>query len=687
MNKNNLNEILKEKEAKEEQSNAQNSEMHLDDAARVKVLSPTRLVMKRFARNRLAIFGLALLVFMFVFCFLGPLFYPYGQKQTFYKYDHLNQDYALAKERTEYTGYVLDESAEIPRNVENKANSMIGKAEKSETGVIITQGDEGEWYSVVRLADNIYTLCTQPMEEVASFGNRAIFIGTYSSVGKSITYEGEALGSGFEAIAAASCVGTGGEFNYGGVTYTFTKGTQPKTFDIYSQSGGGFTYSADALDAEFETLAQDAAAENLIFVYNDGIYTTVGSEEEGYAVYQMGEPVPAQLYSKYVFASMVSGQTVPDEFKPVALSAVGAGLKSFTAPDGKNYSVEEEDGILTFVDAEGNGYAELTTFAISRYNGEDTMEYDLKNAIIGTIEEMESTGAKTGTLVHALPEQDEQGAYVYNEDGELQYEDAELTITRTNTGEYVVNCDMITYLIDRYAKPSSTHLLGTDGDGFDVLARIMYGGRISLMVGFVVVIIETLLGTIMGGIAGYFGGFIDNIIMRLVDIFYCLPMMPIMIIIGAMMDAQRVGPYVRLIVMMAALGIMGWASIARLVRGQILSLREQEFMVATEATGVRVSKRIFRHLVPNVMPQLIVVSTASLGGVILTESTLSFLGLGVKHPLATWGSMINSVSTATAMKTYMHIWVPVGLLICLTVIAFNFVGDGLRDAFDPKSKQ
>ena len=155
-----------------------------------------------------------------------------------------------------------------------------------------------------------------------------------------------------------------------------------------------------------------------------------------------------------------------------------------------------------------------------------------------------------------------------------------------------------------------------------------------------------------------------------------------------MMDKLKVDPYVRLFYLMAILGILGWAGIARLVRGQILSLREQEFMVATEATGVKVSKRIFRHLLPNVMPQLIVNMTASLGGVILTESTLSFLGLGVRHPLATWGTMINSVTaTNEDMIRYTYIWIPVGLLICLTVIAFNFVGDGLRDAFDPKMKR
>ncbi len=176
--------------------------------------------------------------------------------------------------------------------------------------------------------------------------------------------------------------------------------------------------------------------------------------------------------------------------------------------------------------------------------------------------------------------------------------------------------------------------------------------------------------------------------MRLVDVFYCIPSMPILIIMGAFFDALKMNAYVRLIWLMAILGILGWAGVARLVRGQILSLREQEFMVAEEATGMRAGKRIFRHLVPNVMPQLIVSATMGLGSVIITESTLSFLGLGVKHPLATWGNMINSVTGSSEdMIRYAYIWVPIGLLICLTVIAFNFVGDGLRDAFDPKMKQ
>ena len=192
---------------------------------------------------------------------------------------------------------------------------------------------------------------------------------------------------------------------------------------------------------------------------------------------------------------------------------------------------------------------------------------------------------------------------------------------------------------------------------------------------------------IVGGISGYFGGWVDNVLMRLVDVIYCIPSMPLYLILGSIMDHYRATPTVRIYMLCVIMGSIGWVGIARIVRGQILSLREQEFMVAAEATGVRVSRRIFRHLVPNVVPQLIVFATMDLGAVILAEATLSFLGLGIKYPAASWGSIINAVNDSYVMTNFLFVWVPAGILILLTVLAFNFIGDGLRDAFDPKMKR
>ena len=251
--------------------------------------------------------------------------------------------------------------------------------------------------------------------------------------------------------------------------------------------------------------------------------------------------------------------------------------------------------------------------------------------------------------------------------------------------QYLIKEQTDTLVWDSYAFPSRSHLLGTDKNGMDMLTRLMYGGRVSLMIGFVVVILCAVLGVVLGGVAGYFGGWTDTMIMRLVDVFYCIPTTPLLIILGAAMDGLRLPASTRMFLLMLTLGFLGWPELARLVRGQILSLREQEFMVAAEAAGLPAGRRIFRHLLPNVVPQLIVTCTGRLGGAIITEATLSFLGLGVKFPFASWGNIMNDVASAHVLTSYWFVWIPAGVCLVLAVLGFNFVGDGLRDGFDPRT--
>lgn len=270
------------------------------------------------------------------------------------------------------------------------------------------------------------------------------------------------------------------------------------------------------------------------------------------------------------------------------------------------------------------------------------------------------------------------------------YSETEIFYLNPETGEEVYMTDseaVASSILNAKAKPSLAHPLGTNESGQDVLTRLMYGGRISLMVGFVVVIVEMLLGVTMGGIAGYYGGKVDMVIMRLVEMFVSIPFIPLMLIISSLLISLKVSPQDKIYYTMFIMGIIYWAGVARMVRGQILSLREMEYMQAAEATGIRTSRKIFRHLVPNVMPVIIVMATMDLGGVILMESTMSFLGIGVGMPYASWGNMVQSVNDNVIMRNFMNIWVPPGLCILLVVLAFNFVGDGLRDAFDPKMKR
>ena len=498
----------------------------LNDDRRVKVLSPGAMVAKRFFRNRIAVVGLAILAFMFLFSFLGGIITPYAENEQFYRTDEQHKDYA---------GVVLNEEFR---------------------------------YAVA---------------------------------------DGQELGNVLQAQVVLAMQRHQEEFTYKDVDYRLVEEGQ----DLYRIA-----------------LADD---------------TTLG------------------IAYKDIISSSVEGAKPSFDFQYQALLAYTNGLGSFSA-DGEDYTIDE-NGV---VEKSGNEVAFISRYVVQPVMADVFLPRDFQEQLIICLQEGKDVFSYT----------DADGV------------NAEYTITyRADLKTWTVLQETATRVYDTYSYPSKAHWLGTDRNGMDMLTRLMYGGRVSLIIGFIVEIISTVLGIILGGVAGYFGKWVDNLIMRIVDIFYCIPSMPIIIILGAAMDAMSVDPQIRMLYLMLILGFLGWPSMARLIRGQILSLREQEFMTATEALGISVSRRIFKHLVPNVIPQIIVSVSMGIGGTILTEATLSFLGLGVKFPFASWGNIINDVNNTFVLTTYWFIWIPAGLLLLLTVLAFNLVGDGLRDAFDPKMKR
>lgn len=224
--------------------------------------------------------------------------------------------------------------------------------------------------------------------------------------------------------------------------------------------------------------------------------------------------------------------------------------------------------------------------------------------------------------------------------------------------------------------PTAEHWLGTDSSGRDVFSRLIYGARISLSVGIVAVLLYTVLGVSLGAIAGYYGGLVDSFLMRLADIVMAFPALVLIITIAAV-----VGPSIYNI--MLVIGFLGWPPIARIVRGMFLSLREREFVLAARASGVHNTRLIVRHLAPNVMAPVIVAATYGMATAILVEAGLSFLGLGVQPPTASWGNMLNAAQSISILESMPWLWVPPGFMIAITVLSLNFIGDGLRDALDP----
>ncbi len=687
MEKRNFNEALKQRELREREENSRRSgdnEMTLDDAARVKVLSPSMLVFKRFIRNKLAIVGTVILACMFLFAFLGPYFYRYGQTEVFNAYKELNINYANAVERTEYTVYPVEDLG-ISTTTRNLFNSIVLDMEKNELSqTIVKDSANGMDVVVQKLGDSVYTMS---VGETAKIGSYALQdVGRFNTKFGRVIYTGEAMDAAFDQAVAAAVKANTTDFEFEGSMYRLQTGANAKEYQIVGAGAGAMDYAKTDLGEEFAALVgENLMAGTMSFTYNGSLYNLTAGAGASYDVTTVMNQKVSFVSSPYVFDTVEAGMKLSDAFKVNAMLAIYGGGE-FEA-DGAKYTVYDDGEEMLIRTADGKDFAAVSTFVVRRFNGEDSLDLEFKALTREVVAKMEAENLTSASFTYKLPQLDENGMPMLDENGNVIMVESELTVNDKVT-DFVVVCEQYTNMLDRFAAPSEAHPFGTDGDGMDILARMMAGGRISLLVGFVVVILEIILGVIMGGMAGYFGGWVDNLIMRMVDIFYCIPSMPILIILGSMLDSMRMEPYIRLMWLMAVLGFLGWASIARLVRGQILSLRDQDFMVATEASGLPVSRRIFRHLIPNVMPQLIVTATMGLGSVILTESTLSFLGLGVKHPMATWGTMINSVATsAQAMTTYTYIWIPVGLLICLTVVAFNFVGDGLRDAFDPKMKR
>lgn len=224
--------------------------------------------------------------------------------------------------------------------------------------------------------------------------------------------------------------------------------------------------------------------------------------------------------------------------------------------------------------------------------------------------------------------------------------------------------------------PSRDFWLGTDASGRDVFARVTLAGRVSLQVGLIAVTIYTTIGIVVGALAGFYGGIVDSTLMRLADIFLAFPSLIIIITLVSVL-----GPSLWNI--MGVIGLLGWPPIARIVRGQFLSLREQEFVLASKTVGARGRRTMFRHLLPNALAPVIVAATFGMASAILLEAGLSFLGLGVQPPTPTWGNMLTDAQSLTILQDMLWLWIPPGVMIALAVLSINFIGDGLRDALDP----
>lgn len=432
----------------------------------------------------------------------------------------------------------------------------------------------------------------------------------------------------------------------------------------------------------------------LLFSFVGGILSPYSQHEVFYRRQLQEKEVAAATENRTFRLTLAPGESLPDTARAVLSLAAAQGQEEVDF-GGESYRLTKLGQDLFDL---RRGGASIGFFALDIYQGDASYPFR-RQALTAYSNHRESFVFQDATyfvrelpitrlLVSNAPGADLTAALeaaIAAGETEFSLGDRRFSLRREGDRWTVLEA-LSTQVWDSYAPPSKSHLLGTDKNGMDTLTRLMYGGRVSLLTGISVVLISAVLGGVIGAVSGYFGKWADGLLMRLVDVFYCIPTTPLLIILGALMDALRLDFRVRLLWLIVTLGLLGWPEIARIVRGQILSLRQQEFMLAAEALGLSPARRIFRHLLPNVFPQLTVMCTMRLGSTILTEATLSFLGLGIKFPFASWGNILNDAQSVHVLTDYLYVWLPAGLCLVLSVLAFNFLGDGLRDALDPKGR-
>ena len=230
------------------------------------------------------------------------------------------------------------------------------------------------------------------------------------------------------------------------------------------------------------------------------------------------------------------------------------------------------------------------------------------------------------------------------------------------------------------AEPDDEHILGTNPSGQDNFARLLYGGQISIQIGFYITLIVTVIGVVLGSLSGYYGGRVDSFIMRVTDLFLIFPFLLLVLTVVTILEDTS------LLIFVVTLGLIVWPNITRILRGSYLSLREQEYVLSARAIGASDFRIMRKHLIPNAIGPIIVNSTVVMAQMIILESALSFLGFGIPDPTPTWGKMLEEARNLGVLTQRPFEWFPPGIMIVLTVLSINFIGDGLRDAFDPKSR-
>lgn len=602
--------------------------------------SPSVMAIKAFFRRKLAVVALVVLVSLFLFVFIGPYFFPMELTYTDPLQANMAPIYSLLSVPDELADNVkeINGFSDFSVGVSNDNNFyMWGKTKNSLTKVDYTdvpdEIQEGNVLTAAAGSDHIIAITTDG--KIVGWGN--------SSTGQ----------YGYKKVETDPYIQMPVEFIEGTV--------DPEAVD---QLICGYQVTGLVLDGR---------------LYMWGNPNTMLSLKEFANNEKYASGVKKVAFSNYYTIVLMEDGTVSGG-QTLTFNRQSA----FSSVDGdiKNLKTYLEDKKVVDIAATNNCYAlvmedgSIVIFGAIEY-GEDQVP------VIGEGEKFVSIAAGTRHFV-AITDKGVAYAWGHNDGGQTN-------ISGESASKVYVGSKQ-TYLVNAENEVTEKsgfkgYLLGTDDMGRDILTRIVHGGKMTMTIGAVAVIVSSIIAIIVGCLSGYFGGWIDMLLMRITEIFSSIPFLPFAMMLSYVIRTMPIGETTRIFIIMIMLGLLSWTGLARMIRGQVLAEREKEFVIAAQSMGVNENRIAFKHILPNVISIILVNMTLNFASCLLTESSLSYLGFGVQQPQPTWGNMLYGANNSIVIQNYWWQWVFPSIFLSIATISINIIGDTLRDVLDPKSSQ
>lgn len=612
----------------------------LDVMAVENLESPGKLAVKEFFRRKLAVAALVVLVSLFLFVFIGSAVAPIDLSYTDNNLSNIAPNYSMRSVPKELKGNI--------RSISGFSNFTVGVSNDNTLYI----------WGVTKDALTKKDVAEFPAE--ITDGNVAYAAAGFDHI-IAITTDGKIVGWGDNTLAqyGRNPVATASEL-------VFMPEELEGNLDV-SKIGGlwcGYQVTALIYDGKLYAWGNSRNMINLTAL-------VAGSED-----YQNGDikPVEVAIGNYYAMVLYDDGTIyAPQVFK-----------SKTTVYSNRRDKIKFSDITADIVDIA----ATCDSFALVDENGEIYAQGPNKNGendIAAIPADKKATTVVSGTR-HLVVTTEDGYAYSWglNDNKQAKFNGEECSVVYTGAKQ--------TYLVDDEGSLIASaglrgYLFGTDSLGRDTFARIMHGGKMTMTVGAVAVIVSTIIAIIVGCLSGYFGGWVDMLLMRITEIFSAIPFLPFAMMLSYVIQKNPIEENTRIVIIMIMLGLLSWTGLARMIRGQVLAEREKEFVIAAKSMGISNSRIAFKHILPNVISVVLVSVTLDFAGCLLTESSLSYLGFGVQQPRPTWGNMLNGANNSIVIQNYWWQWVFPAIFLAIATISINIIGDTLRDVLDPKSSR